>query len=74
MSGRCLDVCGVTGKVGENEGSLHRTKGEERGRERGRERERERERQRQREREGVRERRGGRERNKELRFRNHSLA
>lgn len=36
MSGSGLDVCGVTGKVGENEGSLHCTKGEGgRGRERG---------------------------------------
>ena len=69
MSGSGLDVRGVTGKVGENEGSLHCTKG---GGEREREREKDRDRERERQREG--ERRGGRERNKELRIRNHSLA
>ena len=41
MRGRGLDVGGVTGEVGENEGSLHCTKGEREG-ERERERERER--------------------------------
>ena len=38
MSGCGLDVCGVTGKIGEDEGSLHCTEGE-----RGRKGERERE-------------------------------
>ena len=34
MSGCGLDVCGVTGKVGKNEGSLHCTEGGGRGWER----------------------------------------
>ena len=41
MSGSGLDVRGVTGKIGENEGSLHCTKGEVEGEREEREGERE---------------------------------